>query len=259
MDNQSLVELCVKITGAFEGGVPAYDTLTGNFDGMGMSAGVLQWNAGNGTLQNLLIRIAATLGWDKMQSFFVSDIHKFALLNPTQAVQWCVEHYLAEGSTTLAPDAKQRWQNLLNTPESIAAQIAFATDTTLSWATTTAAKYCPDTPTSTRAIAFFFDLVTQEGGMGNAKGKVLPLGHGVVPSVTDALNFAQQKDLKTAGMWEIALQNDPLAERLLYYAYHRSLLSESQYVWDTFSRRGSIGCKVGIVHGSLVNFQSILD
>ena len=259
MDNQSLVELCVKITGTFENGTPSYDTLTGNADGCGLSAGILQWNAGSGTLQNLLVNIASTLTWETMQTFFKSDIHHFALLKPAEAIQWCKDHYIQDGSTNIDPAAKACWQGLLQQQASIDAQVAYATNTVLQRAQKFVTGFCPDTPTSTRAIAFFFDLVTQEGGMGNSKGRVQPLAPGVVPSVTDALNFAQQKDLKTAGMWEIATQNDPLASRLLYYAYHRSLLSESQYVWDTFSRKGSIGCKVGIVHGSLVNFQSILD
>ena len=259
MDNQNLIELCVKVTGAFEGGVAAYDTLAGNFDGQGLSAGVLQWNAGSGTLQNLLIRIAAKMGWDKLQSYFISDIHKFALLSPPDAVQWCATHYLAENSTNVAPEAAERWKTLLQTQESIDAQVEYASDTVLSWAINAAAKYCPDTPTSTRAIVFFFDLMTQSGGMSNAKGKVLPLGAGVVPNVADALAFAQQQDLKCAGMWEIALQNDPLAERLLYYAYHRSLLSSPAYVWDAFSRRGAIACRCGIVHKTPVNFTQLLD
>ncbi len=47
------IEKCFLLTGAFEGG--GYDTLSGNFDGMGISFGFLQWNLGQGTLQSLLL------------------------------------------------------------------------------------------------------------------------------------------------------------------------------------------------------------
>lgn len=45
-------EKCFAVTGAFEGG--GYANLTGNFDGMGISFGFLQWNLGKGTLQPLI-------------------------------------------------------------------------------------------------------------------------------------------------------------------------------------------------------------
>lgn len=259
MDNKSLLELCVKITGTFENGIPTYYAVTGNFDGQGMSAGILQWNAGSGTLQSLLINIATTLTWDTMQTFFKSDIHHFAMLKPAEAIQWCIDHYIAEGSTNIDPAAKVCWQNLLQQQASIDAQVAYATNTVLHRAQTLVTNFCPDTPSSTRATAFFFDLVTQSGGMQNARGSVQPLQAGEVPDVTEILDFAQQKDLKTAGMWEIATQNDPLASRLLYYAYHRSLLSNPVYVWDALSRRGSIACRSGVVHETSVNFTQLLD
>jgi hypothetical protein len=259
MDDKALLELCVKVTGSFENGIPTYWALAGNFDGMGLSAGVLQWNAGQGSLQTLLTQIAATMGWDKMQTFFKSDIHHFASLKPTEAVQWCLDHYIESGSTNVDPGAKACWQSMLQQQESIDAQVAYATNTVLARAKVLAAQFCPDTPDSTRAICFFFDLVTQSGGMQNAKGKVDPLQAGITPSVSDILAFTQQQNLRVAAQWEIATQNDPEASRLLYYAYHRSLLSNSKYVWDALSRRGAVACRGGIVHGTPVNFTSLLD
>jgi hypothetical protein len=51
MDDKGLLELCLKISGSFENGAPDYHGVTGNFDGQGISVGVLQWNAGQGSLQ----------------------------------------------------------------------------------------------------------------------------------------------------------------------------------------------------------------
>ena len=259
MDNKSLLELCVQVTGTFEDNAPTYDAVTGNFDGQGLSVGILQWNAGSGTLQNLLVNIAATMTWPTMQTYFKSDIHQFALLKPADAIQWCVDHYLQEGSTKVDPAAKVCWQNMLQQQASIDAQVAYATNTVLARAKVLASTYCPDTPTSTRATAFFFDLVTQSGGMQNSRGKVEPIAAGVVPDVSDVLDFTHENNLKVAGMWEVVVQSDPLAARLLHYAYERSKLSNPLYIWDALSRRGSIACRAGIVHETPVNFTNLLD
>jgi hypothetical protein len=259
MDNKSLLELCVKITGTFENGVPTYYAVTGNFDGQGISVGVLQWCAGQGSLQTLLSKIAEKMTWDTMQTYFHSDIHHFAMLKPAEAVQWCIDHYIAEGSTNIDPAAKTCWQNMLQQQASIDAQIEYATNTVLNRAQVLVNTFCPDTPNSTRATAFFFDLVTQSGGMQNQRGKVDPLPSGATPDLTEALAFAQTQNLKVAGMWEVTTQSDPFAARLLYYAYERSKLSNPQYIWDAFSRRGAIACRTGIVHGAPVNFTQLLD
>jgi hypothetical protein len=51
------LEKAFAITAAFEGG--GYSTLSGSFDGMGISFGFLQYNLGTGTLQPLLRDMAA--------------------------------------------------------------------------------------------------------------------------------------------------------------------------------------------------------
>ena len=60
----STLEVCLGITGQFEGGHggPRYDLVSGNFDDMGMSVGCLQWNPGTGSLQKLLKLIFQKLG-----------------------------------------------------------------------------------------------------------------------------------------------------------------------------------------------------
>ncbi|MGE4264550.1 MAG: peptidoglycan-binding protein [Desulfovibrio sp.] len=54
---------CLALTGSFETGQLApgcFATVTGNFDGQGMSFGALQWNFGQGTLQPLLQKMFTT-------------------------------------------------------------------------------------------------------------------------------------------------------------------------------------------------------
>jgi hypothetical protein len=220
---------------------------------------VLQWNAGQGTLQTLVQNIGQAAGWDKAQSFFRSDIHHFAVLRPKEAIQWCLDHYIQSGGTNIDPAAKACWQTFLAQPESIAAQVQMAKNGVLARAKTLAAKFCPASPENTRVLAFFFDLVTQSGGMENQRGKVDPLPTGQIPDVADALAYAAASHQAVASLWAAATASDDLAKLLLYYAYRRSLLSSQQYIWDALSRRGSIACRTGMVHGAAVNFTSLLE
>jgi hypothetical protein len=261
LDDKSLLELCLKVSGGFESGTgPSYTSLTGNFDGMGMSAGILQWNAGQGTLQSLVAAIGNAMGWDKAKTFFSSDIQQFSTLKPADAIAWCLAHYIATGSKNLDPGAKARWVNFLSQPESIAAQVQIASNGVLGHAKREVAAYCPDYVNNNRPYAFFFDLVTQEGGM--------TVGHQTVPAipagtlsvdVTDALSFAQANNPACHDLWANVTDSDGEAALLLHYGYARAMLANPQFQWDTLSRRGSIACRVGIVHEGHIDFTAILD
>lgn len=257
MEDKDLLNLCLKITGTFEGGTPSFTDLAGNADGMGLSAGILQWNAGQGTLQSLLLNIGSKMGWDKAQSFFHSDIHHLALCKPKDAIQFCLKYYIAEGSKRVDSRAAAAWMAFLGQPESIAAQIELATNTVLHRAKALVQTYTPNYASRTRAVAFFFDLVTQSGGMENKKGKVEVLSG--TPDCSAALALAQQKSPKTEGMWELVIKTDPLAALLLYYAHARALLSRPEYIWDGLSRRGTIACRSGVVHSTSIHLTDLLD
>jgi hypothetical protein len=264
MENKELLELCCKITGSFEAsGTPDYTDLAGNADGQGLSAGILQWNAGQGTLQSLLIKIAEKMGWDKVQSYFKSDVHHLAVLRNADAVEFCVQHYLVDGTPNLAPAAIYAWKNLLGQPESIQAQIDLAESTVLNRAKILAKQFCPGFEARTRVLAFFFDLVTQSGGMRNAKGAVDPIAfEEIKKNGANDLPIAWLSDFYPVQMvkhWGSILGKDDVADWLFYYAYKRSLLSKEQYRKDALFRRGTIACRTGIVHGKAFDFTSILD
>src|SRR5207249_4901557 len=60
-----MIRRCLTLTGAFEtsAGIPdCFAGLAGDFDGMGLSFGVLQWNLGQGTLQPLLAEMLSEHG-----------------------------------------------------------------------------------------------------------------------------------------------------------------------------------------------------
>lgn len=260
MDDKSLLELCLSISGKFEArGAASYTNVAGNFDGQGISCGILQWNAGQGTLQTLVKNIAALTGWDKAKSFFSSDISQFANLNGPAGIQWCTDHYLTTGTTQIDIGAKQRWMNFLSQPESIQAQVELATRGVLGHAKREVAAYTPDYVGANRPYVFFFDLVTQEGGMTVGQHTVPPVPVGTLPSVTDALAFAQANNATCASIWTANSSGDNLAQLLLHYAYARSMFANAQFQWDTCARRGSIACRGGVVHQAKLDFTQILD
>lgn len=260
LTDQQLLELCLHVSGGFENGSGAsYTTVTGNFDGMGISCGILQWNAGQNTLQALVTNIAAKMGWDKAKSFFSSDIQVFAGLKGAAAVAWCLNKYIQTGGKDVDPAAKVRWQNFLTQPESIAAQVAFASAGTLGHAKREVAAYAPDYAANNRPYVFFFDLITQEGGMSSGGHTIPPIPSGQTPDISDALNFAAQKSPQCQTIWQGVTSGDNEATLLLHYAYARAMMANPLYQWDACARRGTIACRSGIVHGAHLDFTTVLD
>lgn len=260
LDDKSLLELCLHVSGGFESSQgPSYTTVTGNFDGQGLSCGILQWNAGQNTLQALVVKIASLMGWDKAKSFFSSDIQAFSNLRGQAAVAWCLSHYIQTGTTNVDPAAKVRWQNFLSQPEAQAAQVSMASNGVLGSAKRLVGTYCPDFVTNNRPYCFFFDVITQEGGMTSGHHTVPPLPAGTVPDVNDALGLALANNQRCHDLWQSAINGDNEAALLLHYGYARAMLANPQYIWDACSRRGTIACRQGIVHGAHIDFTMVLD
>lgn len=252
MDNETLLDLCLKITGAYEGGVPSYTTLVGDFDGAGISAGILQFNAGSGTLQRLVKLAVDAMGWAKAQAYFKSDLKQFASSAPAAAIAFAKAHYLDDQNPSkLAPAAESAWKAFLGDADVVAAQRSLAESTVLASAQKLAARYVPDYATRSRSIAFFFDLVTQEGSMSTVP--VNPDGNG-----SEAIAFAQLNDARCAALWQ-AKVSDPLTSILLYYGYERAKLGRAAYIWSCLSRRGTIAARVGIVNKTARDFTKSLD
>lgn len=250
MELTPLLEMCLKVTGAFENGTPKFDRVTGNADGEGISAGILQWNAGQGTLQKLVQAIGAAMGWDNARTFFSSDIEQFSTLAPSVALVFTRQHYL-DPSGKLSRAAALAWRSFLATPESVAAQQAYAETTTLAAARRLAAEYVPEAADHTRVVAFFFDLVNQQGSMSSVKPAK---GTGA-----EALAFAKTQNIVCANLWAAAAAADPLADQLLFYAYERAKLARPRYVWDSLARRGTIAARRGIVHATSIDLTHVLD
>ena len=257
MSQQETLETCLQISGSFENGDPAYDAITGNFDGMGMSVGILQWCAGAGSLSLLLQKTIQNSSTEAINAFFGNgeNVASIAQMGAQQAKQFVITTFMTDGMH-LTQQAIQDWQQLLQSDACIAAQLDLAVNGVLAKGMNLASQY---TQTSNmRDIAFFFDVVTQSGGMSNSRGAVPPLVDPSQSTWQQAVQFAQTKSAKSAAHWSEVCQTDAQAKLLLHYAYQRALLSRPEYIWAAFSRRGTIACRGGVVNGGWFDFSQLL-
>jgi hypothetical protein len=191
--------LALNVTGSFEGR-SGWANLTNNFDGQGVSLGLLQQNLGQGSLQPLLIYMrdqhhsvwqtifsssqrssleAMLARWEQSKAFEVGgrsnweleisnlDIasgHKVNLTARNQAsVDWAVAN-LYRNPTQFHPDWKLALDSLARTPEYVGQQIEAALALH-----ERATGYADDHGFGLRAsYLFFFDIAVQNGGIPTA-------------------------------------------------------------------------------------------
>ena len=264
----TLLETCLGLSGSFEGGngAPRYDLLTGNFDGQGISCGCLQWCAGQGSLQTLLKN---TIGDYPVADDDYKPLWALKDMAPAQAVAYAVEQWVdpASPQKNLTPEAVALWSALLSTPQCIQAQLGLAQDI-LTSALAEANRFLPwlsPVDDNLRIAAFFFDVHVQQGSM----SKKQPDGSHKPDVLTDpsqatgqrAVDLATAKGMtKTATAWQQVLDSgDTLANVLLHYAFERSLLGNLTYQWDTVSRRGTLACRQGSIHGKWFDLGETLS
>jgi hypothetical protein len=165
---------CLALTGSFETGkgIPdCFAGLSGDFDGQGMSLGVLQWNFGQDTLQPLL-RDMIDEDPETMKTIFhanndilVEALHadKEELMTFVRSIQHPVKHFLYEPWRGMFKSLgrTEKFQNI---------QVEYAKGLFQ-----LALELCPDYELwSERAAALLFDITVQNGGISNlVKAQIL--------------------------------------------------------------------------------------
>jgi hypothetical protein len=107
-------EIALKVSGGYEGQNPSYSSLAGNFDGAGMSWGIIQFNFGQDTLGPLLLKMRKA-NKEKFDSCFSenSDLNSLgSVLDDTIAKQinWAVDMQTLHNS---------RWKQIFNNLASV--------------------------------------------------------------------------------------------------------------------------------------------
>jgi len=233
--NAPLAQRCLALTGAFETSTAfpdCYAGLTGDFDGQGMSFGVVQWNIGQGTLQPMLREMIANHE-DVIRSLFqdrLDDLRNM-LSSPLSAqLQW------ARGIQDPARHViSEPWRSLFTalgrTPEYQAIETAHA-----SAIHNSALQLCTRFGVNTeRAVALMFDICVQNNSISTDTEAKIRADFAAIPAGGDPMAT------------EVA--------KLQSIANRRAEAAKSEFVEDVRVRKLTIANGTGKVH----NVQYDLD
>jgi len=221
-------ERCLALTGAFEtstGFPDCFCGLSGDFDGMGISHGVLQWNIGQGTLQPLHSDMLSAHE-DVMAGLFHDNLGalKNMLASPREAqLKWArsiqdpVRHAIFE-------PWKGLFLSLGRTPEFQAVQLAHAQNIQRQ-----AAALCRRFAVATeRALALMFDICAQNGSIASDAEAVIRADFAAIPADSAPMDV------------EVA--------RLRSIANRRAEAASPPFVEDVRARKLTIANGTGTVH-----------
>ncbi|MFN7087377.1 MAG: peptidoglycan-binding domain-containing protein [Burkholderiales bacterium] len=220
---------CLALTGAFETGQgppECFAGLSGDFDGQGLSLGVLQWNFGQDSLQPMLqqmlsrhARVAQTVfqsNYDILAAALAND--KDELMRFARSIQDPVRHSVNE-------PWRGMFKALCRTGEFQAIQVRHA-GKLFKAAQDLAAEYGLQ---SQRAVALMFDIKVQNGSIGRlVKAQIIA-------------DFA----LLPAGL----AQEDAEVARMAIIANRRAEAAHPRWVEDVRARKLCIAHGEGTVHG----------
>lgn len=228
----------LEITGAFEG--KGFGQVTGNFDGMGMSVGVLQWNYGTGSLQSKILKpFIDAYGSKTLDSFFPVSVSVTANMSPNTAVSYAKTHMLS--GTSVKSDWSKAWSKFLTDERTIGIQTKGAESIGQK-----AESLCKSWGlNSERAFCWMFDVVTQNGSLKTVT-KPKPTQY----SIQDAMDYSKAN----GNRWQ-ELELTEEQEILLVASKERASLSNSQWRQDVMDRKGTIACGTGVVHGKTWDFK----
>lgn len=241
------IETAFYITGKFEG--KGYAAVGANFDGMGLSAGFLQWNLGSGTLQAKILKPFVTRHGSLDDLFPPRPISPVFAMTNAQAVEeakrWHVDGLTAGRGAKLKPEWAAAWDDFMTRPEVIVIQQG-AAQTYVTQAEAICKSY---SLTTVRSFCWAFDVATQNWSM---KGLPWPRpDRGVAKQIIET-NGGVNKDL-----WLSQLPGVSAGRvSLLILSWHRAALSN--WAADVFARKGTIVMETGTVHGTKYDFRDII-
>ncbi|MDR5733574.1 hypothetical protein QCE47_14670 [Caballeronia sp. LZ025] len=253
--NPALIEKALSITGHFEDSDDPFGAVSGNFDGMGISLGVLQWNIGSGSLQPLLKALSTdeirtpcpTCGADLIRARGVSPSEGLKIVN-----QW-------QPGGKLPATIRNELKTLAHS-EPFKAQQVKAAQAVAARAYKTCGEWCAawNQEVDAHAFCWFFDVYTQNGGMNTVTPQQVDAfvrdnpHHGIDmicswldDRVSPEHGFRDAN--KNAQMWRNAVPQ--AATHLFSASFLRSQRSKIDWRADTLNRKGTIAVGQGWVHG----------
>lgn len=233
----TIFDLCLKITSAFEGA--DFGTITGNFDGMGMSAGILQFNIGTGSLQAYILNHINPMAYD-----FPASIEPLIKLPKDQALAWHKDIAL-DAAGKLKPEWRKAWQAFMTRPEVIALQKQ-ACGRYFQRAREIAGKL-GFAQSNARAMAWSYDVAVQSWSLGIDEPQA---------NREQAANILQLYGPENFMLWQAQQLNDDQI-KLVIASHLRALKCNPRWRNDFFIRKCTIATGLGIVHKKKHDFRSL--
>lgn len=261
------VETALKVTGHFEDSEDPLGAVSGDFDGMGISLGVLQWNIGSNSLQPMVVPLGLAAVLETMP-VYGRDLWNACTSNVQQGLAIC--RSWQTGATLRKPvlaelKAFTRSHRFVDRQVSRASQVASGA---FHAATTYAAADPAYQQVSKALFCWFFDVFTQNGGLKGlgypeVKGFIAANGVETADDVicdwlaTRANASAGYRDSRqNSALWRDKVPREKLS--LLVLSYLRSQLSRLEYRGDVLNRKASIAIGRGWVHRELHDLRALL-
>lgn len=259
---QDWFDSAVAITASFETSGDPYVSVSGDFDGMGISCGVLQWNIGQGSLPPLVKAVGKSTvtaampvhGKDMWTACNGSIKAGLKIVRSWQSGISLKAKPKAELAALMGTAAMRAEQTAAIT---IVADRAFAGTT--KWATSSG-----NAP-SKRQFCWFYDMATQNGSLEGLTPKaVADFISQNTPDKADDLICDFLKNMKgssghvkdshqNAKLWRNKANADEL--EVLCMTYLRSKTANPKWQHVVVNRKGSIAMGEGWVNGSLRDFS----
>lgn len=233
----TVFDICLKVTSDFEGST--YSTITENFDGQGLSVGILQFNIGQGTLAAYILNQVDVMSYD-MFPLPISSLRD----KKEAALVWhkdnCCDVY-----GRLKPEWKKAWQEFLVKPEIINLQ------------KTACGKYFQRareiagflgfSHENKRAMAWAYDLSVQSWSLAINR---------IEPNFEHAQNIIQSYGSENAVLWANSeMTSDQMS--LVIASHLRALKCKPEWRHDFFTRKCTIAMGIGMVHGKKYDFRKL--
>lgn len=256
------VAAAIEITPGFETVGDPYGAVAGDFDGMGISCGALQWNIGMGSLQPMV------LGAGEGAVRAVMPVHGVRMWEACNApVTRGLQIVRAwQSGPTLKAGPKAELKALMGSPAMRAqqqARIDAKAETALAMARNWSMARDGTEPTK-RLFLWFFDIVTQNGGLkGMTPGQVAEFIRLNQPDRVDDIicNFLASRKgasghvkdaARNAALWRDQANGEKL--EILCMSYLRSGSANPRWRHVVLNRKGTITMGKGWVNGGLNEF-----
>ena len=264
--SEAWIEVGLRVTGQFETSGNPLAGVTGDFDRMGISLGVLQWNIGQASLQPLVKPLGRAVVVAAM------PVYGGELWN---ACNSDVPHGLAivrgwQNGTTLRPPVLAELKQFTGGTAFVAQQMAAARQVARS-AYAAAVAYAAQDPAygkvSKWLFCWFFDLYTQNGGLKGltyADAVAFINGAGATDADDAACDWLMGRPPGEAGyrdahenakLWRGSVR--PKALPLFVLSFLRSQKSNPAYRGDVLNRKGTITLGRGWVHRELRDIKHL--